>query len=52
MNDDTKIEELDSATPQAPNADKASEAKELEGEFKITVRKLEMPVQPRGVLAD
>jgi len=23
-----------------------------EGEFKITVRKLEMPVRPRGVLAE
>jgi len=23
-----------------------------EGEFKVTVRKLELPVQPRGVLAD
>jgi len=23
-----------------------------EGEFKVTVRKLELPVQPRGVLAE
>jgi len=23
-----------------------------DGEFKVTVRKLELPVQPRGVLAD
>jgi len=24
----------------------------LDGEFKLTVRKLEMPVRPRGVLAE
>jgi hypothetical protein len=24
----------------------------VEGEFKVTVRKLEMPVRPRGVLAE
>jgi hypothetical protein len=29
-----------------------SEESTDEGEFKVTVRKLELPVQPRGVLAD
>ena len=36
--------------------EQAEEKKEAvaadEGEFKVTVRKLEMPVRPRGVLAD
>jgi hypothetical protein len=30
----------------------ASETASGEGEFKLTVRKLEMPVRPRGVLAE
>jgi len=28
------------------------ESPAAEGEFKVTVRKLEMPVRPRGVLAE
>ena len=29
-----------------------NEATTVEGEFKLTVRKLELPVRPRGVLAE
>jgi hypothetical protein len=29
-----------------------SDAAPADGEFKVTVRKLEMPVRPRGVLAE
>jgi hypothetical protein len=46
-----KVEETDVAGEQPPKTEK----KELESsdtEFKVTVRKLEMPVQPRGVLAE
>jgi hypothetical protein len=38
-----------------PSVDESSDnAKDAsgDGEFKITVRKLEMPVRPRGVLAE
>jgi len=30
----------------------AGRAKEDDGEFQITIRKLELPVRPRGVLAE
>jgi hypothetical protein len=32
--------------------DEQGENPAAEGEFKVTVRKLEMPVRPRGVLAE
>ena len=38
---------MNGAPPQ-----EADEAKGGEGELKITVRKLELPVRPRGVLAE
>jgi len=38
--------------PLAEETDKAPETTTDDGEFKITVRKLEMPVRPRGVLAE
>jgi hypothetical protein len=41
---------------EKPTAEKspsmAPDASADDGEFKITVRKLEMPVRPRGVLAE
>jgi len=46
-------EKLNKAEDEAQ--DQAEETKEPageDGEFKLTVRKLEMPVRPRGVLAD
>jgi hypothetical protein len=45
----SSIEEL---KPTAEESDQAAETSADEGEFKITVRKLEMPVRPRGVLAE
>jgi hypothetical protein len=38
-------------TPNEP-ASGQQEGTPNEGEFKLTVRKLEMPVRPRGVLAE
>jgi hypothetical protein len=44
INESDKIaQEQDESTGENANA---------EGEFKLTVRKLEMPVRPRGVLAE
>jgi hypothetical protein len=41
---------------EKPTTDAAEQTTEStpegEGEFKLTVRKLEMPVRPRGVLAE
>jgi hypothetical protein len=50
MNNDRKIEEIDTSI-ESSEADK-KDADGAETEFKVTVRKLEMPVQPRGVLAE
>jgi len=49
-------DELTGATSEASIETNAQEAPETEqandDEFKLTIRKLEMPVRPRGVLAD
>ena len=38
---------------ETPNfTDNSQENKDIHDEFKITVRKLEIPVHPRGVLAE
>jgi hypothetical protein len=37
-----------SSEPATSDQDEAA----VDGEFKLTVRKLEMPVRPRGVLAE
>ena len=50
MNQDTKTEELEQTKAQAP--EKPQEDSSTDGEFKVTVRKLEVPVRPRGVLAE
>jgi hypothetical protein len=42
--------EIDKAAPQPD--EHATENPSGESEFKLTVRKLEMPVKPRGVLAE
>jgi hypothetical protein len=44
-------EKHESETPNEP-ATSQQETGATEGEFKVTVRKLEMPVRPRGVLAE
>lgn len=35
-----------------PRATAAAGVQEDDGEFKITIRKLDLPVRPRGVLAE
>ncbi len=42
----TEVEPKDGVEPAS------TEAAAEESEFKVTVRKLEMPVRPRGVLAE
>jgi hypothetical protein len=44
-------EKNESETPNEP-ATTQQENTSSDGEFKLTVRKLEMPVRPRGVLAE
>ena len=61
MNDQT-MAELKTFTnpvnPEKPEGEKQDEktgmqdSAALAGEFKVTIRKLEMPVRPRGVLAE
>jgi hypothetical protein len=41
---ETSNEQASDANPQ--------ETATVEGEFKVTIRKLQMPVRPRGVLAE
>jgi hypothetical protein len=48
MNDEQVRESEDPAKELAERQEKSSD----DGEFKVTVRKLEMPVRPRGVLAE
>jgi hypothetical protein len=48
VNDD---KDLNKVEKQAEENEK-TENQAGEGEFKLTVRKLEMPVRPRGVLAE
>ncbi len=50
MNNGHQPNEPDTADKEASETPKESTA--TEGEFKVTVRKLEMPVRPRGVLAE
>jgi hypothetical protein len=50
MSNEHQNEQTDSAAKEA--AETPKEAQATEGEFKVTVRKLEMPVRPRGVLAE
>jgi hypothetical protein len=50
VNNDKEIKPVEKPTDELP--DHQPEADAGEGEFKLTVRKLEMPVRPRGVLAE
>jgi len=49
LNNDKEIKQVEKPTDEVPDA---TETDAGEGEFKLTVRKLEMPVRPRGVLAE
>ena len=42
----------DAEKPAPETAPESPETQADDGEFKLTVKKLEMPVRPRGVLAD
>jgi hypothetical protein len=46
-NESNKVEK-----PSNEMTDEQGESPAADGEFKVTVRKLEMPVRPRGVLAE
>jgi hypothetical protein len=46
---DQNINEKEPSTDESSDNSKDTSG---DGEFKITVRKLEMPVRPRGVLAE
>jgi len=47
---ESEKKEVSEVEQKAPEASAAQAV--VEGEFKVTVRKLEMPVRPRGVLAE
>lgn len=50
MNTEHQNEQTENAATEANETPK--EATATDGEFKVSVRKLEMPVRPRGVLAE
>ena len=50
MNHDNQNTQIETAAEELTESRQESPA--AEGEFKVTVRKLEMPVRPRGVLAE
>jgi hypothetical protein len=50
MNDERNLDESNELKDQQKETKKDETA--AEGEFKVTVRKLDLPVRPRGVLAD
>jgi len=50
VNNDKEIKQVEK--PSDDLQDHQPETDAGEGEFKLTVRKLEMPVRPRGVLAE
>lgn len=54
MKEEEKLNEAEDAAKKAEESkyDAVADEGEFKGEFKLTVRKLEMPVRPRGVLAE
>jgi hypothetical protein len=49
----TSEQEAHEIEPSAPaEAEVATDNPKVESEFKLTVRRLELPVKPRGVLAE
>ena len=50
MNNEQEIKPVDKVSKESEEA--KAENTVGEGEFKLTVRKLELPVRPRGVLAE
>jgi hypothetical protein len=52
MNDERKIEETEKAPTTTSPEGEEQRTDGANPEFMVTVRKLELPVRPRGVLAD
>jgi hypothetical protein len=50
MKNEHEIDEAEKINQETD--DKVGDSAAGDGEFKLTVRKLEMPVRPRGVLAE
>jgi hypothetical protein len=50
MNNEQETHETETSNEPATNQQETTSSEG--GEFKLTVRKLEMPVRPRGVLAE
>jgi hypothetical protein len=50
MKNEKEINEIEKSIPQPDES--STDGTSGEGEFKLTVKKLEMPVRPRGVLAE
>jgi hypothetical protein len=50
VNNEQDLNESETSTKEP--AEGSQEKVSRDGEFKLTVRKLEMPVRPRGVLAE
>lgn len=48
----TDQDPTETETPSKEASETPKESTATDGEFKVTVRKLEMPVRPRGVLAE
>ena len=52
MNNEHETQETEKAAKEQNETSQETASGDREGEFKLTVRKLEMPVRPRGVLAE
>ena len=52
MNEPKELNKSNQVEKQSEETEDRPEAAGTDGEFKVTVRKLEMPVRPRGVLAE
>jgi hypothetical protein len=50
MNNEKDINDVENLVKEP--SDTSNEEGSSDGEFKVTVRKLELPVRPRGVLAE
>jgi len=52
VNNERDTQATEKTTNEQTEAPQDTASSERDGEFKVTVRKLEMPVRPRGVLAE
>ncbi len=49
---DASVDEKSTSTEQDPGAQQVSDGPPAADEFRLTIKKLDMPVRPRGVLAE